>query len=63
MRSDRETITCIINHTIIMMDGNFMTLTQGAAFFWLKVGCFERGGPEHNTKILSFSQVHFTDGK
>lgn len=46
-----------------MMDGNFMTLTQGAAFFWLKVGCFERGGPEHNTKILSFSQVHFTDGK
>lgn len=33
-----EKITCILNHTIIMMDGNFKTLTQGAVFFakgWL----------------------------
>lgn len=32
MLSHREKITCIINHTIILMDRNFTTVTWGAAF-------------------------------
>lgn len=28
-----EKIACIINHTIIMMDGNFRTLTTGSCIF------------------------------
>lgn len=51
-----EKITCIINHTIILMDGNFTTVTRGDGFlsfflFLPKAGWEERASLDQNTQI------------
>lgn len=65
MISHREKITCIINPTIILMDGNFTTVTRGAAFclsVCLRLAALKEqvriGIHRHTTFLLGTVQMH-----